>query len=214
MIDHWLAHEPLADGIDPTALDDAAALDSLLRAKPGAAAFLWREAPIDWYRVRPTPGQLGRLRVGEGPPDMLWRALSPDGTVDGAARRVTAGDPDRLTERTGVDVRRVLRLAAEIERRTETEMATKIEGGNGVRNGLPALVCFARRPWARPFVADGNHRAVAAAVALRGGASVRPPGAYLGVGRNRPLAEAKTALRSLLWSVRARLAGRDEPNGF
>ncbi|WP_129114908.1 hypothetical protein [Halegenticoccus tardaugens] len=206
IVDHWLASESRKPGvasIDPASLDDDGALDRLLRLKPGAASFLWREAPIDWYRVRLTGGQLRRLRVIGGPPRSLWGALSPDGTVDGAARRVESADPRRLAKRTGVDVPRIVRLADEAS-----------GGGDGGGSELPDLVCFARRPWVRPFVADGNHRAVAAALALRRGDPYRPLGAYLGVGRNRPRGAVAEAVRSLLWAVRTRVAGRDEPNGF
>jgi hypothetical protein len=147
-------------------LSDRAALDGLLDRKPGAAAFLWRDAPVAWYRLDLTRTEFDALHVVEGPPNLGWRALSPDGTVRGAARRIDRGDPERLAATTGVDVSKVLSLA-------ETHESV----------GRP-LVLSTRQgcvPWT---VADGNHRAVATALALRRGASYGPRSAYLGVGTN------------------------------
>ncbi|WP_224447470.1 hypothetical protein [Haloprofundus salilacus] len=229
VLDHWLACEGVAPSDRSEELRhprDSDALDRLLRLNPGAAAFLWRDAPIRWYHTVLSPEQLSRLRVVEGPEGMLWSALSPDGTVGGAARRVVAEGAPRLGDETGVDVVRIRRLAAQI--------AAAVEGENGLEgstvdekiddetaaartestlDGFPDLVCVRRRPWQRPFVADGNHRAVAAAVAGARGAAPRV-GAYLGVGRNRPVEDVRRAASAVRWAVRRRLLGESEPNGF
>jgi hypothetical protein len=189
VVRHWLRLEAAKDGVDsarggtesatgdPAAtaddaasvdeLSDRAALDELLDRKPGAAAFLWRDAPVEWYRLGLTRAGFDALHVIEGPPDLGWRALARDGTVRGAARRIDRGDPERLVATTGVDVPAVTSLAEEMPAVTDDALVLSTRQG-----------CV---PWT---VADGNHRAVATALALRRGASYQPQPAYLGVGVN------------------------------
>jgi hypothetical protein len=162
--------EPAASADDPVSveeLSDRAALDELLDRKPGAAAFLWRDAPVEWYRLGLTRAEFDALHVVEGPPDLGWRSLARDGTVRGAARRIDRGDPERLAATTGVDVPAVVSLAEQVPPATDHALVLSTRQG-----------CV---PWT---VADGNHRAVAAALALRRGAAYEPRPAYLGVGAN------------------------------
>ncbi|WP_224269843.1 hypothetical protein [Haloprofundus salinisoli] len=214
VLDHWLACEGLTpsggSNGPPSRTEDA--VDRLLRANPGAAAFLWRDAPIRWFHTHLSADELGRVRVIEGPENLLWNALSPDGTVEGAATRVVESDASRLSEETGVDVARIERLAEQLADASET---------------LPDIVCVQRRPWERPSVADGNHRAVAAAVAA--GRENRPErreeavvrqgdtgqvGVYFGVGANRPFEDVQRASKAVWWAIRRRLVGESEPNAF
>lgn len=152
-------------------LSDREALDELLDRKPGAAAFVWRDDPT-WYALALDREAFERLHVVEGPEDLRWRALSPDGTVVGAARRIASADSDALAAETGVDVRKVLRFREDPP--------------------VEPLVLSTRRGCVPVTVADGNHRAVAHALGLLEGESHRPLPAYLGVGANsvsRPLRE-------------------------
>jgi hypothetical protein len=158
---------PAADAVSVDELSDRAALDELLDRKPGAAAFLWRDAPVEWYRLGLTRADFDALHVVEGPPDLGWRGLARDGTVQGAARRIDRGDPERLAATTGVDVAKVVSLAEQMPAATDDALVLSTRQG-----------CV---PWT---VADGNHRAVATALALRRGASYEPRPAYLGVGAN------------------------------
>ncbi|WP_440008050.1 hypothetical protein [Halomicrococcus sp. SG-WS-1] len=168
---HWLRLEcakPETPDFAVESLSERAALDHLLDCKPGAAAFVWRDAPVRWYRTTLSPEAFARLRVIEGPEGMLWRSLSPDGTVVGAARRVAGGDPDALAAETGVDVGRVL----------------------DVRENPPdePLVLARREGCEPPYVADGNYRATARALALVETGEYDPVEAYLGV-CSRPVLE-------------------------
>ncbi|PSP55320.1 hypothetical protein BRC82_06100 [Halobacteriales archaeon QS_1_67_19] len=158
----WFPIEPLSE---------REVLDELLDRNPGAAAFVWRDAPIEWYETALDREAFADLRVVEGPARLRWRALSPDGTVLGAAGRIARGDPDALAAETGVDVRKVLEFRAEPPDEP--------------------LVLATRRGCVPRFVADGNHRAAALGLALLDG-EFEPPRAYLGVGANpvvRPLFE-------------------------
>lgn len=163
VVREWLREEP-RDGPPVESLSDRAALDELLDHNPGSAAFVWRDAPVTWYALRPDRETFERLRVVEGPDDLRWRALSPDDTILGAARRIAREDPDELAAETGVDVRKVLRFRA--------------DPPDG------PLVLSTRRGCGPIAVADGNHRAVALGLGLLTGEPYHPPRAYLGVGSN------------------------------
>ena len=182
----WLRVErskPDADWFPIDSLSEREALDELLDRKPGAAAFVWRDAPVRWYETALDREQVEGLQVVEGPPNLRWRALSPDGTVRGAADRIARGDPDALAAETGVDVETVVDFVDEMP-----------EG---------PLVVSTREGCVPRYLADGNHRAVALALRVRSEAGeFSPPRAYLGVGANRvlrPLAQRVCgAVRSLL----------------
>ncbi|WP_336345233.1 hypothetical protein [Halalkalicoccus ordinarius] len=182
----WLARErdDLEDSIE--ALSPEAALDALLSENPGAAAFLWRDAPVTCYRLSLSREEFDRLHVVPGPEGMLWRALSPDGTVRGAAARIDHGDPERLTRETGVDVLAIESLATSISSSSVEE----------------PLVLSTRRgavPWR---VADGNHRATAMALSVRRGGEYVPWPAYLCVGANPVLEPLSQRVRGLFGRLR------------
>lgn len=182
------------DPADVAELDPAAALDELLRRKPGAAAFVWRDAPVDWYRVELSAETFLGLHVVAGPDGLYWRALSPDDTVRAAAERIRRADKAELAAETGVDVAKVLAL----------------------RDAMPgaadrALVLSTRRgcvPWT---VADGNYRAVAKALYVLEGGAYAPQPAYLGVGANPVAAPLRERLCGRLRRALSRRSGPVRP---
>lgn len=173
VIRSWLAREREGTGeTDERSADEA--FDALLTENPGAAAFLWRDAPVDCYRLDLSRSHFESLRVVYGPEGLGWRALSPDGTIAECARRIDREDTDELARETGIDVPLIERLARD-----------------GPASEYPLVLCTRKGavPW---HVADGNHRAVATALTLERGASYEPVSAYLCVGANpvfRPLIE-------------------------
>ncbi|NHN57609.1 MULTISPECIES: hypothetical protein [Halorussus] len=182
----WLRVErskPDAEWFPVDSLSEREALDELLERKPGAAAFVWRDAPVRWRETTLDREAVESLEVVEGPQNLRWRALSPDGTVRGAADRIVRGDPDALAAETGADVGTVVDFVDEMP-----------EG---------PLVVSTREGCVPRFLADGNHRAVALALRARSADhEFSPPRAYLGVGANRvlrPLAQRVCgAVRELL----------------
>jgi hypothetical protein len=185
----WLAHEreKRGESADP-GLSPEEAFDALLTANP-AAAFFWRDAPVTCYRLTLSYDQFDRLHVVPGPEGMLWRALSPDGTVRGCAARIDRGDPERLARETGVDVPRIESLAASMP---------------AVREPLVLSTRRGAVPW---HVADGNHRAVAMALSIRRGGEYVPVPAYLCVGSNpvlEPISQRVRGLLGRLWRLRPR----------
>jgi len=156
---------------DPESVSERAALAALLDLKPGASQFIVTSPSLQWYRTTLDAPSLRSLRLIACPEQTLWQALSPDGTVGGAADRIAENDPDRLTAETGIDIAYIRSLAA-------TDGATH------------PLVVHTRRgrvPWT---VADGNHRAVARLLAPT--APFEPQPVYLAIRPNpvvRPLSE-------------------------
>jgi hypothetical protein len=184
VLDTWLAHE--WDKTDreewPTALSDGEAFDALLTEKPGAAAFFWRDAPVSCYFLTLSRARFDRLHVVPGPNDLGWRALTPTGLVRECARSIDRGDAEELARETGIDIHAIEHLARGVPREP--------------------FVLSTRRgdvPW---HVADGNHRAVATALALRWGERYEPVPAYLCIGANPVLGPLSERLSGLLSTLR------------
>jgi hypothetical protein len=189
LVKHWLALEREKAGLDTAALDgmsDRDALDELLERKPGAAAFLWRASPVEWSRVSLSRVEFERLRVVGGPDGLLWQALSPDGTVMGAAERIESENLAVLGAETGVDIECVVALA--------DELATGAE--------LAELVLTKRRGSGPPRVADGNHRATAVCLHLLRTGEYRPQCAYLGIGKNPVLTPLYERIHGVIFRAR------------
>ncbi|MFC4540607.1 hypothetical protein ACFO5R_01540 [Halosolutus amylolyticus] len=188
---NWLVRE--ADRgtaeVDPGAVptDSSAVRDALLAAKPGAAAFVWRERPIRWYRLTIDRDRFVDLRPVGGPDDLLWRAVSTDGTLFGVAERLHEDGVGPL-ESAGIDVGAIRTYCDDLAAGTQFD----------------PLVVRTRRgatPW---FVADGNHRVTAAALHSLETGRYDPLPAYVAVTANPILAPTLARIRGLL----QRLAGR------
>lgn len=189
----WLEHE--TDGRTRTVDFESgpantAVLDALLSAKPGAAAFVWRERPIRWYRLDLDRERFGNLRPVDGPDDLLWRAVSTDGTLFGVAERVRDEGFGPL-ESAGID--------AEVIRAYRDDLAA------GAR--FDPLVVRTRRgatPW---FVADGNHRATAAALRTLETGRYEPVPVYVAVTANPVLGPMLDRIRGLAQRLTGRTIG-------
>jgi hypothetical protein len=184
VVRYWLEREvdKRESGPDPSALTTDAAVDALLREKPGAADVIWDEEPANWYELELSRERFERLRLIGGPPRLLWRALAPNGTVMGAARRIAAEPAAELEAETGVDIGTILDYRdaiADGERPDPLVVAT--------RQGCA--------PW---YVADGNHRATALALRLVEVEDYRPQPAYLVVTPNPVLRPAYERLCGLV----------------
>ncbi|WP_254768144.1 hypothetical protein [Salinilacihabitans rarus] len=190
----WLAREADrgAAPVDPESVptDRTAMLDALLAAKPGAAAFVWRERPVRWYRLDLDWDRFAALRPVNGPDDALWRAASTDGTLFGVAERAREEGFAPLRE-AGIDPAAI--------RAYRDDLAA------GRR--LDPLVVRTRRgatPW---FVADGNHRATAVALHALETGRYDPQTAYVAVTANPVLGPALARVRGLLQRLRGRTIG-------
>jgi hypothetical protein len=184
VVRYWLEREvdKRESGPDPSTLTTDAAVDALLREKPGAADVIWDEEPVDWYRLELSRERFERLRLIGGPPRLLWRALAPEGTVMGAARRISAEPAAELETETGVDVGTIL------------DYRDAIADGEA----LDPLVVATRQGCAPWYVADGNHRATALALRLLETDDYRPQPAYLVVAPNPVIRPAYERLCGLV----------------
>jgi hypothetical protein len=191
IVEYWLEREvsKTPDGVDPTTLRTEAAVDALLQHKPGAADVVWRDQPVRWYRGDLSRSAFEGLHLVGGPPGVLWRALSPDGTVRGAARRITAEPDADLEAETGVDVDAI------------RAYRDRIAAGEDVG----ALVVATRTGCVPTVVADGNHRATGRALHLLETGEYDPQPAYVAVGSNPILRPLRERLCGLVQRARARL---------
>jgi len=188
VVRYWLDRElrKREDDPDVARLDTDAAVDALLREKPGVADVVWDRDDPDWYRLSIPRERFQRLRLVGGPPRLLWRALSPDGTVMGAAERVASEPAETLRRDTGVDVGTVLAYREAL----------------AAGETLDPLVIATRRGCAPWHVADGNHRAVAVGVRLLETGEYDPQLAFLAVAPNPVLRPALERLCGLVRRLR------------
>lgn len=192
---YWLGREfdNGADVPDPAGLSFEETLDALLSTNPGAASFLWRETPIRWYRLTLDRETFTGLRPVGGPDSLLWRDLSTDGTLLGAAERI-----DREGRRA---------LADETDVALDAVAAYRDDVATG--RALDPLVVRTRRgrtPW---FVADGNHRATGAALHYVETGEYVPQAAYVAVTANRVLRPAIDRIRGALQRLGGRTIGQE-----
>ena len=179
----WLRREAanpaVAFDTDPSSLTDQDALAALIDLKPGASRFLITEPSLRWYRTTLDRDAVQSLRLIACPAGTLWAALSPDGTVGGAADRIAASDPERLAAETGVDVPHIRSLAG--------------------ADTVDPIVAHTARGWTPWTVADGNHRAVARALAPAD--ECTPLTAYLAVRPNPVVGPLWARLLGAVWRL-------------
>ena len=184
VIDHWLACE----GYDPTAMCESERFNALLDAKPGAAAFLWREQPVDWHRTQIDWTSFRRLRPIRGPERLQWRQLSTDGTIVGVAKRLRAGgEPSDGVSQGAINWYR-----------------------NQIARGdpIPPLIVRTARGAAPWHVVDGNHRAAALACHTLETGSYEPQSAYVGIAGSSALRSVLDRLRGFFQRLRGDPIGR------
>lgn len=185
VIDHWLTVE----GYDPAAMDTTERLAALLERKPGAAAFLWREQPVDWVLTRIEWDSFRQLRPIRGPDQLHWRRLSTDGTVLGGARRLQT---DAHPPVDGID------------RETIDRYRDHVAAGRTI----PPLIVRTVRgatPW---YVVDGNHRATALAWHAVETGEYEPQPAYVAVTGRTAFQSGLDRLRGLFQRLRGYRIGR------
>ncbi|NEU57628.1 hypothetical protein [Halorussus sp. MSC15.2] len=167
---YWLREELDEEdgGPDPDALDtDPALREELFERKPIAERVFAPER-ADWYHADLSEEALRDLRVVVGPHDEGWRALTDDNRIESIARRIyESEDAAALDEETPKDLREVVELADSID-------------AEGPQSRL-IVVAESDDP---PYVADGNHRAVAHVLHLLRGGDFEGQEAYLGVREN------------------------------
>ena len=145
---HWLSKE-LEGESDEMSADDlhstAELVEQLVMRKP-IAHSIFNENDLDWFFVDLRAEELSELHVIKGPEDEDWRAVADDGTLESVALRIhETDDVERLDREAPKDLIEVVELADEDpdERDSSPFVVVQEEGTDA------------------PYVADGNHRAVA-----------------------------------------------------
>ena len=195
VVRYWLGREldDGADAPDPERLPFDEALDALLSTNPGAASFVWRETPIQWYRLTIDPETFTGLRPVGGPETLLWRDLSTDGTLFGVAERIDEAGYGSLAGDTDVDLDAVATYRDDV----------------AAGRPLDPLVVRTRRgrtPW---VVVDGNHRATGVALHSIETGEYVPQTAYVAVTANPVVRPAIARIRGVLQRLGGRTIGHD-----
>lgn len=140
---HWLEME-VDDDVDVSSLDDEEVREALFDRKP-VAAEVFEERSLTWYRLSLETDDFRELRPVQGPPNQGWRALCPNDRLRTVAERIEdAEEIDDLQRDTPKDVEQIVSIADDLP-------------GTAPMDPF-ILVKDDEEP---PFVADGNHRAVA-----------------------------------------------------
>lgn len=151
------------------------ALKHCLYQHQSGPTFIFDSFDLQWQLVELDPDVLGELQLVKGPPDEGWRRVIPESdatthTLDTVARRIRRSDRDEFPP--------VIR-----ERLEKVDALSEC-----YRNGdqLPPLVLIKENHASRLWIADGNHRALAAYLCLLADGTYRSQEAYLGTGTVSP----------------------------
>ena len=172
VIRYWLRkeiEEDTEDNLDPDTLDDRKELlDALVDRKP-LAESIFGEADRDWYRLVLSEHELRGLEVVRGPENEGWRAVAKGGLIESVAERIlAANDLDAFDNEVPKNLTKVADFADNVSSETELEELIVVGDENG-----------------RPYIADGNHRAVGMALHILQSGEYIEQQAYVGVDRQR-----------------------------
>ncbi|WP_049998671.1 hypothetical protein [Halococcus sediminicola] len=172
VIRYWLRkeiEEDTEDNLDPDTLDDRKELlDALVDRKP-LAESIFGEADRNWYRLVLSEHELRGLEVVRGPENEGWRAVAKGGLIESIAERILAADNlDAFDNEVPKNLTKVADFADNVSSETELEELIVVGDENG-----------------RPYIADGNHRAVGMALHILQSGEYIEQQAYVGVDRQR-----------------------------
>ena len=172
VIRYWLRkeiEEDTEDNLDPDTLDDRKELlDALVDRKP-LAESIFGEADRNWYRLVLSEHELRGLEVVRGPENEGWRAVAKGGLIESIAERILAADNlDAFDNEVPKNLTKVADFADNVSSETELEELIVVGDENG-----------------RPYIADGNHRAVGMALHILQSGEYIEQEAYVGVDRRR-----------------------------
>lgn len=174
VIRYWLS--TLVD--DEIDVDDISSEDRLfreLRNRQSGPTSIFGDHSIEWELTELSEEEFRKLRIVKGPPDGDWRTFvpnsdSPTPSLESIAREIKNTDRE---EEFHPDARGKLPKVYEIL--------------DSYRSGesMGKLVLFKESQGSPPWIADGNHRAVAKMLCLMEGGEYRGQEAYLGRKKRR-----------------------------
>jgi hypothetical protein len=166
MLRHWLAkevHENDGDDLDVEAIDDDDRLLAELIDRKPIAESIFENSDLRWYHLDLEVEELEALHTVKGESGEDWRAITEDNSIASIADHIHAAD-NLADLDTPKDLEQVVEFAAKFP--DDIEMEEVIAVAEADRD---------------PYLADGNHRAVAIALHLRNGGVYPEQEAYVGV---------------------------------
>lgn len=172
VIRYWLRkeiEEDDADELDPDTLDDRdELLQALIERKP-LSESIFAETDRHWYHVVLSENELRGLEVVNGPEDEGWRAVAKGGLIESIAERILAADElDEFDDEVPKSLTKVTDFANEVSSETDVEELIVVGDEDG-----------------RPYIADGNHRAVGMALHILQADEYIEQEAYVGIDDQR-----------------------------
>ena len=172
VIRYWLRkeiEEDDEDNLNPDTLNGREELlEALVERKP-LAESVFAEADREWHRLVLSEHELRGLEVVKGDENEGWRAVAKGGLIESIAERILAADDlDAFDNEVPKNLTKVADFANNVSSETELEELIVVGDENG-----------------RPYIADGNHRAVGMALHVLQTDEYIEQGAYVGVDRQR-----------------------------
>ena len=172
VIEYWLRkeiEEADEDNLDPDTLDGREELlEALVERKP-LAESVFAETDREWYRLVLSEHELRGLEVVRGPDNEGWRAVAKGGLIESIAERIFAADDlDAFDNEIPKDITKVTDFANSVSNEPELEELIVVGDESG-----------------RPYIVDGNHRAVGMALHILQSDEYLEQAAYIGVDRQR-----------------------------
>ena len=166
MLRHWLekeVHENEGDDLDVETIDDEDSLLAELIERKPIAESIFEDSDLRWCHLHLDEDELEALHTVKGDSGEDWRAITEDNTIASIADHIHAAD-DLADLDTPKDLEQVVEFASKFPDDIEMEEVIAVEEADR-----------------DPYLADGNHRAVAIALHLRNGGAYPEQEAYVGV---------------------------------
>ena len=166
MLRHWLekeVHENEGDDLDVETIDDEDRLLAELVERKPIAESIFEDSDLRWYHLHLDEDELEALHTVKGDSGEDWRAITDDNTIASIADHIHGAD-DLADLDTPKDLEQVVEFASKFPDDIEMEEVIAVEEADR-----------------DPYLAGGNHRAVAIALHLRNGGAYPEQEAYVGV---------------------------------
>lgn len=169
---YWLQKEVEEDDEDDLnvgGITDKNELYAELRERKPLAESIFAEQNYEWYRLVLSEDELRGLEVVKGPDDEGWRAVAKGGLIESIAERILAADDlDQFDQDVPKPIEKVAAFAENVSDDEELEELIIVGEEDG-----------------RPYIVDGNHRAVGMALHILQTDEYIEQQAYVGVESQR-----------------------------
>jgi hypothetical protein len=172
VIQYWLrkeVEEDEDDNLDIEALEDREELlNELIDRKP-LAESIFVDQDCEWYDLTLAENELRGLEVVKGPSNEGWRAVAKGGLIESTAERIFAADDlEQFSQNVPKDLQKVADFADSVSSDDE----------------LDELIVVSEED-DRPYIADGNHRAIGMALHILETDEYIEQDVYIGVDKDR-----------------------------